>query len=411
LKLDFESQLSLIRKGTVEIIQEEELVQRLKGSLATKLPLRVKLGCDPSRPDIHLGHTVQLNKLKQFQSLGHHIVFIIGDFTGLIGDPSGKDAERPMLSREEVEANAKTYFAQVGKILDLSCVEICTNSTWLSTMNFESVIRLASHYTVARMLERDDFEKRYHAEKPISVQEFLYPLAQAYDSVVVKADVELGGTDQKFNFLLTRDIQKAYGQKPEVVVTNPLLVGLDGVQKMSKSLDNYIAITDSAAEIFGKVMSISDLLMWNYFELLTEMSPDAINLTRQKCIAGDLHPMEVKKDLAETIAGTFHSRETAQNAREEFTRVFSEKLNPTEPSVYNLSLEQAPGNKIWIVKLLVLLGFAESNGAARRLVSQGAVAVDGQRISDPVVELIVVNGMVIKSGKKNFAKLSLTSQK
>jgi tyrosyl-tRNA synthetase len=410
LKPDVPTELDIIRQGVVEIIQEKELFERLTKSRETKVPLKVKLGCDPSRPDIHLGHVVQLNKLKQFQTLGHHIVFIIGDFTGLIGDPSGKDATRPMLTREEVEANAKTYFSQVGKILDLDKVEIAFNSAWLSPLNFESVIRLASHYTVARMLERDDFEKRYQAEKPISVQEFLYPLAQAYDSVVIKADVELGGTDQKFNFLLTRDIQKAYGQAPEVVITNPLLVGLDGVQKMSKSLDNYIAINDSAGEIFGKIMSISDELMWNYFTLLTSKTPSEIVDLKQKCVSGEVHPMEAKKDLGQRVAEMFHSRSEALQAREEFNRVFSEKLNPTEPILFSLSTDLLNENKIWLVKLLVLLGFAKTNGEARRLIMQGAVSIDGQRLNDPNCEINPSTGMIIKSGKKNFAKLLLTAR-
>ncbi|MFH1727059.1 MAG: tyrosine--tRNA ligase [Pseudomonadota bacterium] len=405
--MDFEYQYDLLSKGTVEIIKEEEFKVRLKKSIATKTPLRVKLGCDPSRPDIHLGHTVQLNKLRQFQELGHQIVFIIGDFTGMIGDPSGKDTTRPMLTEEAIKENAKTYFDQVGKILDIEKAEVEYNSRWLTPMNFVDVIKLASNYTVARMMERDDFEKRYKAEKPISVQEFLYPLAQAYDSVVVKADIELGGTDQKFNFILTRDIQKAYGQVPEIVITNPLLVGLDGIEKMSKSLDNYIAITDCPKDIFGKIMSISDDLMYNYYELLTDLTLPEIKKMKNEIENNEIHPMNVKKDLAMIITERFFDKAAAKNARDEFESVFSKGNLPEEMKEHRLTESELTGGKIWIVKLVTDIGFAKSNGEARRLVTQNAVSIDGEKISDVQVEIEAKDGMVIKVGKKNFAKLVL----
>ena len=402
---DLQYQFDLIKKGTVEIIQEEELKAKLKKSIETKKPLRVKLGFDPSRPDIHLGHTVQLNKLKQFQDIGHKIIFIIGDFTGQIGDPSEKDSERPMLSKEEVSKNAKTYFEQVGKILDVEKAEIRHNADWLSKLGFIDVIKLASNYTVARMLERDDFKKRFKNQKSISIQEFLYPLAQAYDSVEVKADIELGGTDQKFNFVLTRDIQKAYGLAPQVIITNPLLVGLDGTEKMSKSLDNYIGIEDPAGEMFGKIMSISDELMFNYYELLTDMSISEIKSLKKDCEEGKKHPMDAKKELSEILVARFHSEESAKKSREEFEKVFSKKELPSDLSELKLTKNDLKKDKIWVVDLIIKSGFAKTKGEARRLIVQGAVKLDDEKILEFSKDIKVKDGAILKVGPKKFVKI------
>ncbi len=398
-----EEQMALIRRGAVEILLEEELRQKLQRSKRTGQPLRVKAGFDPTAPDLHLGHTVLIQKLKHFQELGHHILFLIGDFTGMIGDPSGKSETRPPLSRAEVEANAGTYREQIFKILDRDKTEIIFNSTWMSRMNAESLIALSGKMTVARMLERDDFEKRYHANQPISIHEFLYPLIQGYDSVVLKADVELGGTDQKFNLLVGRELQKEAGQVAQVVLTMPLLEGLDGSQKMSKSLDNYVGIAEDPGEIFGKIMSISDALMWRYYELLSDRRWDEVMGMKQQVSDGTLHPMELKKRLAEEIAARCHTAAAAAAARNEFERVFRDKALPADMPTVHLDWSQGD---IWIVRGLTEANLVKSSSEGRRLIRQGAVQLNGARVTDLDYQLPVPrDAHVIKVGKKRFARL------
>jgi len=394
MRYTLNEQIDRILQGTVDVIQKTELVSKLTKSIETNRPLKIKLGCDPNRPDIHLGHTVPLTKLKLFQDLGHTVIFIIGDFTGFIGDPSDKESTRPMISLDEVHANAKTYFDQVGKILDIEKAQIVYNSTWLSSLNFAKIIDLTSRYTVARILERNDFANRFKNEKPISIQEFLYPLAQAYDSVHVGADIEIGGTDQRFNFVLARDIQKSYNQSPEVVITLPLLIGLDGVHKMSKSLNNYIGITDSGADMFGKIMSLSDTAMATYYNLLTDQPmPSAI------------HPMEAKKQLAEIIVTRFHGHLQSKNARDEFERVFSKHHVPSDVPIIVLAKDDfKEGSNVWIVQLMKKANFVKSSGEAIRLIKSGAVSVDGEKILDTNTEIDLTNPILLKVGPKRFAR-------
>ena len=375
----------------VDLISIEELKQKLK----LNRPLRVKYGADPSAPDIHLGHVVGLNKLREFQDAGHTVVFIIGDFTGMIGDPSGRSQTRKPLSKEQVQANAKSYQEQIFKILDPARTEIHFNSTWFSPMPFDEVIRLSAHVTVAQMLARDDFSKRYAANQPISLVEFLYPLVQAYDSVMVKADVELGGTDQLFNFLLGRELQKALGQDPQVVMTLPLIEGLDGVNKMSKSLGNYIGITETPKDIFGKTMSVSDELMWRYFSLVLCLPDADIATLKQK------HPREAKDELARRVVAKFHGAEAAQAASEEFTRVFSKSELPDDIPEFTIAEPE-----LGAPQLLVRCKLAASNGEARRLIEQGAVRIDDQKIADVGTQVAVRPGMIIKSGKRGFARIA-----
>ncbi len=365
-----EEQIAYLRKGLAELIQEDELRERLK----LNRPLRVKLGLDPTAPDLHLGHTVVLRKLKHFQDLGHTVIFLIGDFTSRIGDPSGRNATRPPMSREEIEANAATYRAQASKVLDPERTEIRYNSEWLGAMKFDDVIRLCARYTVARILERDDFSTRYRGGQPISVHELLYPLAQAYDSVALRADIEMGGTDQKFNLLVGREIQKDFGQPPQIVATTPILEGLDGVQKMSKSLGNYIGITEPAEVMYRKVMSISDDLMWSYYELLTDLSAAEIAALRQES-----HPMEAKKDLARRIATDFHSASAAERAAGEFRRVVQQGEAPAEIPTVELPASMRGAAKIPLHKLLAQVGLAESVTEATRKLKAGAVSIDGRR--------------------------------
>ena len=329
-----------MRKGAAEIIRESDLRERIEKSLATGKPMRVKAGFDPTAPDLHLGHTVLMRKLKHFQDMGHTVIFLIGDFTGLIGDPTGRSATRPPLSREQIDQNAETYKAQVFKILDRDKTEVRFNSEWLSRLGFEGFIRLAAKFTVSQMLEREDFHKRFDEEKPIAMHELLYPIAQGYDSVALEADVELGGTDQKFNLLMGRELQRHYGQPPQIVLTTPLLEGTDGVQKMSKSYGNYIGITEAPQEMFGKVMSISDELMWRYYELVTDVSLAEIERMKQQVASGEAHPMKLKQELGKRIVADFHSREAAEQAAQDWSRMFQKDEVPEDLPVISVRFEE-----------------------------------------------------------------------
>ncbi len=392
---DLQTQLNLIKRGTVEIIQINELKKKIRRSIETKKPLVIKAGFDPSAPDIHLGHTVLLRKMRHFQELGHQIVFLIGDFTGMIGDPSGRSETRPRLTRKEVEENAKTYQRQISKVLDIKRLKIVFNSSWFDNMTSYEIGELASKQTVARVLERDDFMSRYKSGQDISFLEFLYPLFQAYDSVVLKADIELGGTDQKFNLLMARTIQERYGQEPQVVITMPILEGLDGVQKMSKSLGNYVGISEPAKEMFGKIMSISDELMLKYYELLTDEDLDEV---KGEISNGALHPKEAKKRLAKAIVGQYHDEKAAAREEREFDKVFKSKGVPSD--IQKLALGE---DAIWVIRLLTESGICKSSSEARRLVQQGGVAIDGVKIKDVNAKIKVTpKGSVLKAGKKEF---------
>ena len=401
-----EQQIDIIRRGTVQIIPEDELREKIKRSIDTGRPLRVKYGADPSAPDIHLGHTVPLRKLREFQDLGHTVVFIIGDFTALVGDPSGKSETRKRLTSAEILENARTYQEQVFKILDREKTEVVYNSSWLSGLSFPDVIDLTSRYTVARMLERDDFSKRYKNGQPISVLEFLYPLMQGYDSVAVKSDVELGGTDQTFNLLVARDIQREYGEIPQAIVTLPLLEGTDGVQKMSKSLGNYIGVSEPAQDIYGKLMSISDDLMWRYYELLSSLSCNEIEAAKQACAAGT-NPMVWKKRLAFEIAERFSSTREAEAAREQFEKVHQMKEIPKEMAVVQLGKGELAGGGINIVTLLRRSSLVPSNSEARRKIKEGAVTINGEKIIEHTASIAVKDNDIIRLGKRNFRKLQV----
>ena len=404
--MDVSKQLEIIKRGTVEIISETVLLEKLK----KKQQLVIKAGFDPTAPDIHLGHTVLLRKLRHFQDLGHKVVFLIGDATALVGDPSGQTQARKVLSRDEVEANAKTYEKQVGKILrtdDKDLFERMHNSAWFAKFGFEHLVQLAQRYTVARLLERDDFQKRLKEGKPISFLELFYPLMQGYDSVILDADVEIGGTDQKFNMLVGRDLQEAYGKEPQVVITMPLLVGTDGVVKMSKSYGNYIGINESAGEIYGKVMSIPDSIMFSYYELLTDVPLDEIEGLKKGVEKGTAHPKDVKSRLASILAGAYHTKGEAAEAAENFRRVFKEKEIPEEIREYELSKDMLKDGKIWVIKLLLLAKFATTNSDGRRLIEGGGVKIDGTKITDANSEIGIKNGMILQAGKRNFVKLIL----
>uniref|UniRef100_A0A7C5X5C6 Tyrosine--tRNA ligase n=1 Tax=Thermocrinis ruber TaxID=75906 RepID=A0A7C5X5C6_9AQUI len=387
-----EEQLSILKRGTVEIIEEEELLKKLKEGR----PLRVKAGFDPTAPDLHLGHTVLLQKLRQFQQLGHEVYFVIGDFTAMIGDPTGRSETRPPLSREEVLENAKTYEHQVFKILDPEKTNIVFNSTWLSELGTEGIIKLAGKYTVARMLERDDFSKRFKEGIPIYIHEFIYPLLQGYDSVFLKADVELGGTDQKFNLLVGRDLQRAFGQEPQVCITLPLLVGLDGVRKMSKSYQNYVAIQEEPESMFGKIMSISDDLMWEYYTLLTDYTEEEIENFKK-----NLHPMEAKKKLAHYIVERFHGKEQADRALEFFVKTFSEREFPEDAPI----IEVPYGLKRRAYELLFELGIESSKNSARRVVEGGGLRINGTKVEDPNQEIEIKEELRLQVGKKRFYRV------
>ncbi len=397
--------IELLKRGTEEIIPEEDFIKKLEKSEKEQKPLVIKAGFDPTAPDIHLGHTVLLRKMKHFQNMGHHIVFLIGDFTGMIGDPSGKSETRKRLTREEVLQNAETYKRQVFKILDPEKTDIQFNSSWCSPMMFADVLDLSSRYNVARMLERDDFSKRYKEGRPISILEFMYPLIQGYDSVALKADVELGGTDQKFNLLVGRDLQREYGQEPQVIMTLPLLVGLDGVQKMSKSLNNYIGIDEKPQQIFGKVMSISDELMFLYYELVTDLPKEQIAGYRKGIQDGSIHPKTVKVNLAKEICAQFYSREIADAAEQEFNKIFVQKDVPDEIEEFIIPDSEKTNGKIWIVKLMVLAGMAPSNGEARRIVKGGGVTLNNEKISDDAYEITLPVDSVLKVGKRRFMRI------
>jgi len=395
-------QLDTIKRGTSEIIPEEELAQKLERSLKKNQPLKVKLGCDPSRPDLHLGHSVVLRKLRQFQDLGHTAILIVGDFTGMIGDPSGRNKARPSMTLEETRQNGESYFQQASKILSSSNLKIMYNSEWLGKMKFEEVIKLASKYTVARMLERDDFEKRYHAEEPISVHEFLYPLAQAMDSVAIQADIELGGTDQKFNLLVGRDIQREYGLEPQIILTMPLLVGTDGVEKMSKSMGNYIAITDTPDEMYGKTLSIPDKLIYDYFVLATNAPTTELTEIKKQIESQTVNPRDLKRKLAREIVELYHGHEAATQAEENFDRVFIRKENPEEIEEVVITNN---GDQLTVFQLLVNIGAAKSNGEARRLINQGGVTIDGSKVSDPNAAVNSDKPFILKVGKRKFYKI------
>ena len=393
-------QLSELTRGIDEILPAGGLAEKLEKNR----PLIVKAGFDPTAPDLHVGHTVLINKMRQFQEFGHEIVFLIGDFTGMIGDPSGKNATRPPLSRDEIKANAATYEAQIYKILDPEKTRIDFNSRWMSPMSAADLIKLASHHTVARMLERDDFNQRYKSGQSISIHEFLYPIVQGYDSVALKADVELGGTDQKFNLLVGRQLQQDFGQEPQVVMTTPLLEGLDGVQKMSKSLDNYIGITDEANEMFGKVMSISDELMWRYYEVLSFRKLDDIESLRSRVAAGG-NPRDAKFELAMELVERFHDQKAAEAARKEFVARFQKGALPDKIKEVSISSQ---GGSLGIAHLLKAAGLVSSTSEAFRMIKQGAVKIDGERIEDKSLQVSAGSTSVYQVGKRRFSRVSLT---
>lgn len=392
-------QIDLLKKGAVEIISEEDLEKKIRHSLKTKKPLLVKTGFDPTAPDIHLGHTVLIRKMKHFQDLGHTVVFLIGDFTGLIGDPSGRNKTRPPLSREEIAANAQTYKEQIFKLLDPKKTVIDFNSRWLGALTSVEIIKLTASYTVARILERDDFSKRYKNGDPISVHELLYPLMQGYDSVALRADVELGGSDQKFNLLVGRELQRHYGQEPQVIITMPLLAGLDGIQKMSKSLNNYIGINEPAFEIFGKVMSISDELMFRYYELLTDLSLKDIEQIRNHIECNKLNPMTAKIDLAKSIIADFHSAKAAVAAEKEFIRIFRNKETPDDTQVLALAKNES------LVDFIVRSGILASRGEVKRVHAQGGIYLDNERPESITVTLQKGKSYLLKIGKRKFYKI------
>jgi tyrosyl-tRNA synthetase len=408
-----DEQLALIRQGCQEIIREEELRERLARARAAGQPLRVKAGFDPTAPDLHLGHTVLIHKLKHFQDLGHQVVFLIGDFTGLIGDPSGKSETRKPLTDEEVKANALTYERQIYKILDPEKTVIDFNSRWMKPMSAQDLIRLAARYTVARILERDDFHKRYTQQNPISIHEFLYPLIQGYDSVALQADVELGGTDQKFNLLVGRELQREYGQPPQVVITLPLLEGLDGVQKMSKSLNNYVGIDEPPQVMFGKIMSISDPLMLRYYELLSDISPTDLKQLQDDLAAGARHPRDTKEALALEIVARYHGEAAARQAAQEFTHIFREGGLPDEIEEVHLGWEALQRFKkfteslYWLPHVMVAAGTAASTSEALRLIKQGAVKLEGERVEEDKVELRAGATTLLQVGKRLFRRLKV----
>lgn len=395
-------QMAIIKRGAVEILVEKELEEKLEKSLQSGVPLRIKAGFDPTAPDLHLGHTVLLQKLRQFQQLGHEVFFLIGDFTGMIGDPTGKSETRKALTREDVLKNAESYKEQVFKILDPQKTRVVFNSEWLSAMGATEMISLAAKYTVARMLERDDFGKRYANQMPISIHEFLYPLIQGYDSVALKADVELGGTDQKFNLLVGRELQREWGQTPQSVITMPLLEGLDGVNKMSKSLNNYIGINDPADEIFGKIMSISDDLMLRYYELLSDLSLAEIEKIKVDLKSHTLHPMDAKKQLGRELAGRYHGEAAAFQAEENFVKRFRDNQTPDEMPEITFPVET--GNTL-LCKLLAAAELVQSNSEGRRAIKGGGVKLNGEKISDENHEIEASGEYIIQVGKRRFAKI------
>ncbi len=404
--MTIEEQIAYLVKGATEVISEEELRRKLKKSQETGHELTVKVGFDPTAPDLHVGHTVLIRKMKHFQDLGHRVIFLIGDFTGRIGDPSGRNKTRPPLTQEEVLANAKTYKEQVFKILNPEKTVIDFNNRWLGSLSSEEWIQLCGKYTVARMLERDDFEKRLTAQHPISIHELLYPLAQAYDSVYLKADVELGGTDQKFNLLVGRDIQREFGQQPQILLMTPLLEGLDGVDKMSKSLGNHIGINEPPQEIYGKAMSVSDQQMWHYYELLTDLSAGQVQKLKSEVESGSLHPMQAKSDLACGLVSDFYSEAAAREAKEYFSRVVQQGEEPQEMPTFPV---RCSGKAVGLVDLIAQVDLAPSKSEARRLIRQGAVSIDGEKIQEPThkVDPSEKESFVLRVGRRRFGRIRL----
>lgn len=397
-----EEQFAQIARGAEEIIQPDELKKRLEYSVAHKKPMIVKQGFDPTAPDIHIGHMVTIRKLRTFQQFGHRVIFLIGDYTGLVGDPSGRNSARVKMTEEEVLANAETYKAQIFKVLDPDKTEIRFNSEWFKKLNFAGVLELTSHYTIARILERDDFEKRYRAGNPISVMEFLYPLMQGYDSVALRADIEIGGTDQKFNLLVGRVLQERYGQKPQIVMTWPLLIGTDGIEKMSKSLGNYIGINEPPQEIYGKAMSIPDNLIMNYFTLATEVDGDRLVEIKRQLDSETVNPMILKKELAFSLVELYHGKSPADSAQADFELKFSKRELPEDPPELAISSGE---RLIWVVKVLVASGVAKSNSAAIRLIQGGGVQLNGSKLTDKDRRIDLATDNIIKIGKKSFFKI------
>lgn len=406
-QIEFDKQLSILSRGAVEIIPEDDFKKKLALSLKNNEPLKVKLGLDPSAPDIHIGHTVPLQKLKQFQSFGHVVQLVIGDFTGQIGDPSGKSETRKQLTAEQVMENAQTYVDQLFKILDPKKTEVHYNSKWLAALNFADVIILASKITVARMLERDDFEKRFTANLPISVHEFFYPLMQGYDSVELHSDIEIGGTDQKFNLLMGRQLQKEYVQEQQAILMLPLIEGLDGIQKMSKSLGNYIGIDEEPNQIYGKSMSIPDELMIKYYKLVTDLPHSEVNEIIKGLEEGYMHPRDAKMKMAYTLVKMYHGEQAAINAEKHFKTVFQKGAIPDDLPIAELDKGILEDGKIWIVKLIVTLGLVSSNGEGRRMIEQGAVKINGEKLEDIDCALEVEQDMIIQVGKRRFAKIKI----
>jgi tyrosyl-tRNA synthetase len=400
--LNLEEQLRIIKRGTVEILPEEELTSKLKQAIQGNKPLRIKQGFDPTAPDIHLGHTVCLRKLRQFQDLGHQVVLIIGDYTGMVGDPSGRSETRPQLTTEEIERNARTYQEQFFKVIDEDKTEVHRNGEWFGQMSFQQIMHLASNFTVARILERDDFSNRFKEQSPISIHELFYPLMQAYDSVMIKADVEIGATEQKFNLLTGRQIQELYGQKPQVILTMPVLAGTDGQQRMSKSTGNYIGVAEPPGEIFGKIMSIPDEQIYNYFELVTDLGADELARIKSELGQKSTNPMVFKKRLGKEIVRMYHSQKEAQQACDEFERVFSKKELPEEIPEKHLQHDEA---EIWIARYLVDAGCAKSTSEVRRLIKQGGLYLDNQRVDDENLKITVEGERLVRLGKRRFFKV------
>ncbi|MFB5266308.1 tyrosine--tRNA ligase [Paenibacillus enshidis] len=402
-----ERQLAILTRGVVEIVPEDEFKQKIAKAVVSGEPLKVKLGLDPSAPDLHIGHTVVMHKLRQFQELGHQVQLIIGDFTGRIGDPTGKSETRKQLSEEDVQRNAETYKQQLFKILDPEKTKVYYNSEWLGPMTFADVVNLSAKVTVARMMERDDFTKRFQGGLPISIHEFFYPLMQGMDSVALKSDVELGGTDQKFNLLMGRTLQKEYGVDTQATMMLPLLEGLDGVQKMSKSLGNYIGIDEEPNEMYGKAMSVPDELMLKYFELATDVSGEELKKMKEGLQDGSVHPRDAKMLLARTLVRMYHGEEAANAAQEHFVTVFQQRALPEDIKEFNLGTGELENGSIRVIKLLTLLGFAASNGEARRSIQQGAVKINEEKWADPNADYTPQDGDIIQVGKRKFAKLKL----
>jgi len=400
--LEAQRQLEIIKRGTVEIIREEELLKKIEISLKEGRPLRVKQGFDPSAPDIHLGHTIGLRKLRQFQDLGHQVVLIVGDYTGMVGDPSGRSQTRPQLSHEEVALNAQTYLDQFFKVVDRKKTEVHYNGEWFSKMSFEEIMKLGAKYTVARILERDDFSNRYAQGNPISIHELFYPLMQGYDSVAIRADVEIGATEQKFNLLVGRDLQKDYGQDSQVAITLPVLVGLDGKRRMSKSLGNYVGVAEEPGEMFGKLMSIPDELIYPYFELLLPLSPGELSQIEGQLNDPQRNPMELKKQLAIKVVSLYHSQEAVLEAEAKFERVFQRRRLPEEIPIFQLKWEKP---NIWIVRLLTLTGLLSSGGEAKRMIKGGGVYLNGKRIEDVDLEVPLGGEIILRVGKRRFLKV------